>query len=145
MDQASPRHAPSHPDRRPGLFLPPRQDFVGRAETLEELYGLLVGEQGGSALLYSEPGCGKSTLALKFACRKAEDGPIDAKYPLKESCSASYLQRTEWNVRDSDATVVFSIAPTLTGGSKKTVEFTRKSNKPCVHIHTAMPAAPRKG
>jgi hypothetical protein len=37
--------------------------------------------------------------------RKAEDGPIEAKYPLKESPSASYLQRTEWNVRDSDATV----------------------------------------
>ena len=37
--------------------------------------------------------------------RKAEDGPIDAKYPLKETSSSSYLQRTEWNVRDSDATV----------------------------------------
>jgi Circularly permutated YpsA SLOG family len=33
--------------------------------------------------------------------RKAEDGPIDPKYPLKETPSASYLQRTEWNVRDS--------------------------------------------
>jgi hypothetical protein len=39
--------------------------------------------------------------------RKAEDGPIDPKYPLKETPSASYLQRTERNVRDSDATVLF--------------------------------------
>jgi hypothetical protein len=32
-----------------------------------------------------------------------------------------YIQRTEWNTRDSDGTVVFSIAPVLSGGSKKTV------------------------
>jgi Circularly permutated YpsA SLOG family len=66
--------------------------------------------------------------------RKAEDGPIDAKYPLKETPSASYLQRTEWNARDSDATVLFSIEPTLTGGSKKTVEFARKHRKPWFHL-----------
>jgi hypothetical protein len=42
--------------------------------------------------------------------RKAEDGMIDPKYPLKESSSACYLQRTEWNVRDTDATVLFSLA-----------------------------------
>src|SRR6202011_5716034 len=52
--------------------------------------------------------------------RKAEDGPINPKYPLKESSSVCYLQRTEWNVRDSDGTVLFSIAPILGGGSKKT-------------------------
>jgi hypothetical protein len=66
--------------------------------------------------------------------RKAEDGPIDPKYPLKETPSASYLQRTEWNVRDSDATVLFSIEPTLTGGSKKTVEFARKHRKLWLHL-----------
>jgi hypothetical protein len=66
--------------------------------------------------------------------RKADDGPIDPKYPLKETPSASYIQRTEWNVRDSDATVLFSIEPTLTGGSKKTVEFARKHNKPWLHL-----------
>jgi Circularly permutated YpsA SLOG family len=66
--------------------------------------------------------------------RKAEDEPIDAKYPLKETPSASYLQRTEWNVRDSDATILFSIEPTLTGGSKKTVEFARKHRKPWLHL-----------
>jgi Circularly permutated YpsA SLOG family len=66
--------------------------------------------------------------------RKAEDGPIDAKYPLKETPSASYIQRTEWNVRDSDATVLFSIDLTLTGGSKKTVELARKHRKPWLHL-----------
>jgi predicted Rossmann-fold nucleotide-binding protein len=45
--------------------------------------------------------------------RKAEDGPIDPKYPLKETPSVAYVQRTEWNVRDSDATVLFQIRPTL--------------------------------
>jgi putative molybdenum carrier protein len=33
---------------------------------------------------------------------------------------------------------LFSIAPTLSGGSMKTVEFTRKHQKPWVHIHAAM-------
>jgi hypothetical protein len=66
--------------------------------------------------------------------RKAEDGPIDPKYPLKETASAANIQRTEWNVRDSDATVLFSVKPVLTGGSKRTVEFARKHGKPCMHL-----------
>ena len=69
--------------------------------------------------------------------RKAEDGRIDPKCPLRETPSAAYIQRTEWNVRDSDATVLFSIEPTLTGGSKKTLEFARKHNKPCLHLCAA--------
>jgi hypothetical protein len=32
------------------------------------------------------------------------------------------------------ATVLFSIEPTLTGGSKKTVEFARKHRKPWLHL-----------
>jgi hypothetical protein len=65
---------------------------------------------------------------------KAEDGPIDPKYPLKETPSESYIQRTEWNVRDSDATILFSIEPTLTGGSLRTMEFARKHGKPHLHL-----------
>ena len=41
--------------------------------------------------------------------RLAEDGPIDPKYELTETPTAEYAQRTEWNVRDSDGTVIFSI------------------------------------
>ena len=76
--------------------------------------------------------------------RKAEDGPIDPKYPLKETPSASYLQRTEWNVRDSDATVLFSSESALTGGSKKTVEFARKHKKANLHLCAGDKAAAEK-
>ena len=62
--------------------------------------------------------------------RLAEDGPIDARYDLKETPSSNYLQRTEWNARDADGTVVFSIGPTLSGGSKKTVSLAHKHGKP---------------
>jgi hypothetical protein len=69
--------------------------------------------------------------------RKAEDGPIDAKYPLKETPLGSYIQRTELNERDSDATVLFSIEPTLTGDSKKTMDFAQKHKKPRLHLCAA--------
>jgi hypothetical protein len=76
--------------------------------------------------------------------RKAEDGRIDAKYPLTESPSVSYLQRTEWNVRDSDGTVLFSIDPILSGGSKKTGEFATMYRKPRLQLHAGEQDAARK-
>jgi predicted Rossmann fold nucleotide-binding protein DprA/Smf involved in DNA uptake len=38
--------------------------------------------------------------------RIAEDGPIAARYPLRESASTDYAERTRLNVRDSDGTLV---------------------------------------
>lgn len=38
--------------------------------------------------------------------RWAEDGPIPAEYPLAETPERDPAQRTAWNVRDSDATLV---------------------------------------
>lgn len=38
--------------------------------------------------------------------RLAEDGAIPARYPLAETPVAEYPQRTEWNVRDADATLI---------------------------------------
>ena len=66
--------------------------------------------------------------------RRAEDGPIDAKYQLKETPSSNDLQRTEWNVRDSDGTVIFSVGKRLSGNSSETLEFAIKHRKPYLHL-----------
>jgi hypothetical protein len=66
--------------------------------------------------------------------RKAEDGTIDQRYNLVETPSEDYSQRTEWNVRDSDATAVFSIRRELRGGSLLTVEIAKQYNKPLIHL-----------
>lgn len=61
--------------------------------------------------------------------RRAEDGAIDARYPLRETPSAAYAQRTEWNVRDSDATLIISpIAPS--GGTQWTVTCAAEWGRP---------------
>src|ERR1043166_3929987 len=69
--------------------------------------------------------------------RKAEDGVIDAKNLLKETPNACYVERTEWNVRDSEATAIFSIRSVLSGGSQKTLHFARKQKKPCLVLSQA--------
>src|SRR6266446_7534007 len=67
--------------------------------------------------------------------RRAEDGQISERYMLQETPSLDYAQRTEWNVRDSDGTVIFSIAPHLTAGSHLTKYFAEQYGKPYLHIH----------
>ena len=69
--------------------------------------------------------------------RKAEDGPLEPKYLLTETPSSSYPQRTQWKVRDSNGSVIFSIASVLTGGSKKTHRLRDQTQK-------AMAASPSR-
>lgn len=66
--------------------------------------------------------------------RLAEDGKIAAIYSLIATPSEGYEQRTEWNVRDSDGTVIFSLAPRLSGGSLMTQKFARQWGKPELHL-----------
>lgn len=66
--------------------------------------------------------------------RKSEDEKIDLKYLLTETQNENHLERTGWNVSDSDATVIFTLDPKLSGGSKKTMEFAEKLGKPCRHF-----------
>jgi hypothetical protein len=75
--------------------------------------------------------------------RKAEDGVIACKYAgLKETKSADYLARTEANVVDSDATLVFCHgAPT--GGSRKTIDFAKKHCRPCLAVDLNKKTRPR--
>jgi len=65
--------------------------------------------------------------------RAAEDGPIDQRYPLRETPSADYAQRTEWNVRDSDATLVLTHG-TPTGGTAQTIDVAARLGKPCLTL-----------
>lgn len=71
--------------------------------------------------------------------RKAEDGEIPSQYNIQETPSSDYLQRTEWNVRDTDGTVIFTMSDELTGGSKRTAEYAKKHGKPLLHL------SPRSG
>lgn len=72
------------------------------------------------------------------AGRKAEDGEIPACYALEELPGGGYRQRTKANVRDSDATLIVSIAAELAGGSRETARFAELLAKPNLHLHPAM-------
>lgn len=73
--------------------------------------------------------------------RKAEDGPIPAEYPLKETPNAEYKQRTEWNVRDADATLILVRKLPLTGGTAFTADLTKTHKKPCLIVNLKEPNA----
>lgn len=61
--------------------------------------------------------------------RRAEDGPIDGKYPLQETPSRSYPLRTERNVLTAEGTLILSEGR-LTGGTALTVKLARRHQKP---------------
>lgn len=62
--------------------------------------------------------------------RKAEDGPLPDSYPLDETEKTGYTERTEWNVRDSDATLILTTQAPLTGGTELTHKLALKYGKP---------------
>lgn len=62
--------------------------------------------------------------------RWAEDGEIPTPYPLDETPKTELAQRTEWNVRDSDATLVLVLERPLSGGSLLTAELARSYRRP---------------
>lgn len=62
-----------------------------------------------------------------------ENGSLPDKYHLDEMPTDSYPKRTEQNVIDSDATVIFSHGK-LTGGSDLTRKKAEKYNKPWLHL-----------
>ncbi len=69
--------------------------------------------------------------------RVAEDGPLAVRYQnLRETPSSDPAVRTEWNVRDADATLIFSHGG-LTGGTALTRRCARRLRKPWLHIDLA--------
>jgi len=73
--------------------------------------------------------------------RKAEDGPIDGAYPLTETPSEDYAQRTEWNVRDSDGTLVLNRGR-LRGGTAFTVTAAIRLRRPLLVLDLTGGPAP---
>jgi len=82
-------------------------------------------------------------FALKFniSCggwcpkgRKAEDGRIDVKYPLKETFDENYNTRTKLNVEHSDGTLIF-FKKMPDKGTLLTIEYANKFNKPVLEIN----------
>ncbi|SHO49898.1 Putative molybdenum carrier [Desulfopila aestuarii DSM 18488] len=65
--------------------------------------------------------------------RKTEDGSLHSCYLLREMLSASYQERTEQNVIDSDGTLICSHGK-LTGGSLLTQRYAKKHHRPCLHV-----------
>jgi hypothetical protein len=65
--------------------------------------------------------------------RRAEDGSIAPRYPLSETPSSAYPERTARNIRDSDGTLVLTRgAPD--GGTALTVKLAHRYRRPLLSI-----------
>lgn len=65
--------------------------------------------------------------------RRAEDGRIPARYPLRETASPEYAERTRRNVRLADATLALTQQPPA-GGTALTLRVAREEGTPCRQV-----------
>jgi hypothetical protein len=69
--------------------------------------------------------------------RKAEDGAVPNGYDgLQETPTADYPERTSWNVRDTDATLIVVRGP-LHGGSAYTLAEAERQRRPVLVVDLA--------
>jgi|CXWL01.1.fsa_nt_gi hypothetical protein len=66
--------------------------------------------------------------------RRADDGMIPECYHLVQTPTRNYRQRTTWNVRDADATLIISLRKELTGGTLFTAQQAQKLGRPWLHV-----------
>ena len=65
--------------------------------------------------------------------RRAEDGAIPERYPLRETAETDYAMRTRRNVEDSDATLILHRG-VLSGGTALTERLANRLGKPCLLV-----------
>ncbi len=65
--------------------------------------------------------------------RRSEDGLIPDSYPLRESPTSNYAERTALNVKDSDGTLILSRG-SLRGGTALTKTFAERYRRPCLVV-----------
>ncbi len=77
--------------------------------------------------------------------RRAEDGVLPPRYPLRETPSTEYPQRTRWNIRDADGTLILH-AGGLDRGSALTARIAEQLRRPVLvlAVRTAEAAAVRE-
>lgn len=68
--------------------------------------------------------------------RKSEDGVIPEKYPLTETDTDNYAERTELNVKTGDGTLIL-IAGTADRGTRLTAELCMRYHKPFLLMNLA--------
>src|SRR5213080_1459301 len=71
--------------------------------------------------------------------RRAEDGVIPDRYPLRQAPSANYADRTALNVRDSDGTLILARGP-LRGGTALTKTFAERYGRPYLVVDPRAPS-----
>jgi hypothetical protein len=70
--------------------------------------------------------------------RKADDGPVSPRYAVTETPSRDDGQGAEWNVRDTDATLVLATGRLL-GVAEAAVELAHKFEKPLLVVDLLQP------
>lgn len=125
--------------KRPGKFVGKRQNFLHNPKPAP-LEKIVSGGQTGVDRAALDV-----ALERGIPCggwcprgRLAEDGRIPDRYPLTETPTNQYRQRTEWNVWDSDGTLILATGK-LIGGTKLTEQFTERFGKPCFRVDFASP------
>ncbi|MCA9034480.1 MAG: putative molybdenum carrier protein [Planctomycetaceae bacterium] len=66
--------------------------------------------------------------------RRSEDGMIPGTYPLKETHARSYAIRTDWNARDSDATLII-VLNEISSGTRLTISAAQAYARPVQIVH----------
>jgi len=106
------------------------------ADSTQKLKKIVSGGQTGAdrAALDVAIGLGLETGGWVPHGRRAEDGRIPARYAgLIETATEEYRSRTALNVRDADATLIFSFGEP-TGGTGLTLTLALSSGKPFLAI-----------
>ena len=74
--------------------------------------------------------------------RRSEDGTIPSRYPLRETASRNYSVRTEWNVRDSDATLIL-VLDHVSSGTRLTADSAKAQGQPFRIEYLSVDSKPR--
>jgi len=119
-----------------------RQEFAVPAPTRSRLRRIVSGGQTGvdRAALDAAREVGLGVGGWCPRGRRAEDGRVPDDYPLEETRTADYRERTRRNVLVADATLVLTRGAPA-GGTAYTLGVARRAARPCLVVDLQAPPA----